>query len=49
MAKCNICGKEIQDGASCHFVKIKGQRRLRWYCENCVKGGPKHDASGKRH
>ena len=49
MEKCAICGKDIRPGDPCHFVKIKGQRELRWYCEKCAKGGGKRDTDGKRH
>ena len=48
MEKCKICGKVIHTGDPCHFVKAKGQP-IRWYCEKCVKGGGKHDTTGKRH
>lgn len=46
---CRGCGAIIRDGEPCHFVKIKGQRGLRWYCQKCVKGEGKHDTDGKRH
>lgn len=35
---CEICMKLILPGDPCHFVKVKGDRRIRWYCEKCVKG-----------
>lgn len=48
--KCKICGKEFHPGDPGHFVKVKGQRGILWYCEKCAKGGGKHgDTAGKRH
>jgi hypothetical protein len=47
--KCEICGKPINTGDPCYFVKVKGQRRLRWYCEKCAKGDKKHGTAGKGH
>lgn len=50
MEKCAICGKTIYTGDPCHFAKVKGDRRVRWYCEKCAKGGRKNgDTDGKRH
>lgn len=49
MEKCEICEETIYPGDPCHFVKVKGDRRIRWYCEKCAKGECKHDTTGKRH
>lgn len=47
---CEICGELILPGAPCHFVKVKGAPRIRWYCEKCAKGDRKNDdTDGKRH
>jgi ribosomal protein L24E len=46
---CEICGKTIYTGDPCHFVKVKGDKRILWYCKECVKGGGKDDTAGKRH
>ena len=47
---CEICRKTIPAGTPCHFVKVKGDKRIRWYCVDCVKGGRKNgDTNGKRH
>ena len=39
---CEICKEMIYTGDPCHFVKVKGDRRIRWYCEKCAKGECKH-------
>ena len=36
---CEICKKPILAGDPCHFVKVKGDKGIRWYCKKCVKGG----------
>lgn len=47
---CHGCKEIIRDGTPCHFVKVKGQRGLRWYCKECMKGGEKHgNTTGERH
>lgn len=46
---CRICGKSSTSPAAGIWVKVKGQRELRWYCKECVKGGGKHDTAGKGH
>ena len=44
MEKCASCGKIITNGV---WVKVKGQRALRWYCKDCTKGGGKDVNPGK--
>jgi hypothetical protein len=44
---CRICGKPLYAKDHPIFVKVKGQRKLRWYCRECVKGGGKHDTDRK--
>ena len=44
---CRICGKTIWAGRPYHFVKVKGDRALRWYCKECVKGGHKDGTARK--
>ncbi len=46
---CRICGNILGVSDRPIFVKVKGQRDLRWYCRECVKGGGKHDTTGERH
>ena len=46
---CRLCGKILADPTDAIFVKVKGQRDLRWYCKKCVKGGGEHDTTGKGH